>query len=87
MQLLERQQESEQSEVEKMTERSPMTAGDPVATAAAASIALSWYMFYMKEDKEHGIFIGLWAPTLLAGASYLQQKDVIGKFKRGMSSF
>jgi len=87
MQLLERQDESEESEIEKAAEGTTMTASDPVATAAGASVLLSWYLFYMKGDKEHGIFVGLWAPTLLAAAGYLQQRNVIGKLKRGMSTF
>lgn len=85
------QQESGESdsgeEVEKLLDSTPMSAGDPVATVAAGSVLLAWYRFYIKGDKEGGIFIGLWAPTLLAAASYIQQKDIVKKFKRGLSSF
>ncbi|PSQ18327.1 hypothetical protein BRD00_05515 [Halobacteriales archaeon QS_8_69_26] len=70
-----------------MAERTPMSAGDPVATAAGMSVLYAWYRFYIKGDKEGGIFVGLWAPTLLAAASYLQQKDIVRKFKQGLSSF
>ena len=87
MQVLEGEEQSKGKSVDKMSDRAPMTAGDPVATAAAASVVLSWYLFYLKGDKEHGIFVGLWPPTLLAAASYLQQKDFIGKLKSSMSSF
>ena len=90
MQVLEGKDKSKRSgedSVDKMAKRTPMTAGDPVATIAAGSVLLAWYQFYIKGNKESGIFVGLWAPTLLAAASYLQQKDVIGKIKRGMSSF
>ncbi|WP_435344296.1 hypothetical protein [Haloarchaeobius sp. HRN-SO-5] len=73
--------------VDRVTERTPMSTGDPVAAAAAASVLLAWYQFYAKGNKETGIFVGLWAPTLLAAASYLQQKDIVRKFKRGLSSF
>ncbi|RDI73043.1 hypothetical protein DWB78_06705 [Halopelagius longus] len=66
-------------------EETPMSAGDPVATLAAGSVLLSWYQFYVKGDKESGIFVGLWAPTLLAAASYVQQKDIARKFKQGLS--
>ncbi len=72
---------------EDMAESVPMSKGDPVATAAAASVLYSWYHFYVRGDKEQGIFVGLWAPTLLAAANYLQQKDVIQKFKQGVSAF
>jgi len=88
MQVLEREEKrEEESGVDRMARRTPMTAGDPVATVAAGSVLLAWYQFYVKGDKQSGIFIGLWAPTMLAAASYLQQKDVIGKVKRGMQSF
>jgi len=70
-----------------MIDSTPMSAGDPIATIAAGSVVYAWYNFYVKGDKEAGIFVGLWAPTLLAAASYLQQKDIIRKFKQGLSSF
>jgi len=82
------QEESEGKETaEKMVESTPMSLGDPIATAAAVSVLFSWYQFYIKGDKDRGIFVGLWAPTLLAAASYLQQKDIVRKFKQGVSSF
>jgi len=74
-------------EAEEMMENVPVTAGDPVATLAVGSVLYSWYKFYVKGDREGGIFVGLWAPTLLAAASYLQQKNIVQKFKRGLSSF
>lgn len=76
-----------EAEAERMMDNIPMTAGDPVATAAVASVLYSWYNFYVKGDKEAAMFTGLWAPTLLAAASYLQQKNIVQKFKRGLSSF
>ncbi|MFC6826647.1 hypothetical protein [Halopelagius fulvigenes] len=80
------QQESRiEQKGEEMVEETPMSAGDPVATLAVGSVLLSWYQFYVKGDKESGIFVGLWAPTLLAAASYVQQKDIARKFKQGLS--
>lgn len=70
---------------EEMVEETPMSMGDPVATLAAGSVLLSWYQFYVKGNTESGIFVGLWAPTLLAAASYVQQKDIARKFKQGLS--
>ena len=67
-------------------ENTPMSVGDPIAMLAAGSVAFSWYQFYVKGDKEYGIFTGLWAPTLLAGAAYLQQKDLVRKVRKGFSS-
>ena len=64
----------------------PMSIGDPVAVLAAGSVLFSWYQFYVKGDKEYGIFTGLWAPTLLAAADYLQQKDLVRKVRKGFSS-
>lgn len=81
------QERSNEGEVEQMVEKMPMSAGDPIATAAAGSVLYSWYKFYVKGDKEGGIFVGLWAPTLLAGASYLQQKDLMRKSRKVLSSF
>jgi len=86
MELLQ-QESNTREEVREVVESTPMSAGDPVATAAVGSVLLSWYQFYVKEDKESGIFIGLWAPTMLAAASYLQQKDIVTKLKRGLKSF
>lgn len=86
MALLKREKSSEE-EVEEMVENAPMSLGDPVAFLAAVSVLYSWYQFYMKQDKDTGIFVGLWAPTLLTAANYLQQKQLIQKFKRGLSSF
>ncbi|PSQ50708.1 hypothetical protein BRD19_00450 [Halobacteriales archaeon SW_7_65_23] len=70
-----------------MVEKTPMSLGDPVATLAAGSVLYSWFNFYVRGNKQRGIFVGLWAPTLLAAASYLQQKDIITRFKKGLSSF
>lgn len=71
---------------EDLAESAPMSVGDPVALAAAASVAYSWFKFYVEDDESGGIFVGLWAPTLLAAASYLQQKDLITRLRRGFSS-
>lgn len=87
MSVLNQRESDTKEEAEKMIESWPMTMGDPVATLAAGSVLYSWYNFYVKGNKMDGIFVGLWAPTLLAAASYLQQKNVVQKFKRGLSSF
>lgn len=76
----------EETEIEELVETTPLSAGDPVATLAAGSVLLAWFNFYVRGKRDHGIFIGLWAPTLLAAASYLQQKDIVRKVKRGFSS-
>lgn len=50
-----------------------------------ASVALSWYQFYVRGDKEQGIFVGLWPPTLLAFASYFQQQRMKESVEHGAS--
>lgn len=76
----------EEEKAERMVDAVPMSAGDPVASLAAASVAFSWYNYYVRDEKQYGIFVGLWAPTLFAAASYLQQKDLVRKLKKGIST-
>ena len=47
---------------------------DLAILASAASVALSWYQFFGRGNKMQGMFIGLWPPTILAFASYFNQK-------------
>jgi hypothetical protein len=42
------------------------TGRDPVVMAALGSVVLSWFQYYVRGNKEHALFIGLWPPTLLA---------------------
>jgi hypothetical protein len=84
--MSQKQESKAEEKSERMIESVPMSAGDPVATAAVVSVVYSWFKFYVRGDKQGGIFVGLWAPTLLAAASYLQQKDVVHKIKDGFSS-
>lgn len=49
------------------------TGRDPAVLAAAGSVALSWYFFFVAGDKERGLFVGLWAPTIIAFANYFRQ--------------
>ncbi|MFC6940811.1 hypothetical protein ACFQE8_12725 [Salinirubellus sp. GCM10025818] len=72
---------------EDVADAAPLSVGDPIALAAAASVLYSWFKFYGQDDESGGIFVGLWAPTLLAAASYLQQKDLVTRLRRGFSSF
>lgn len=86
MALFQQQEVEPGEEARDAVEETPMSAGDPVAMVAAGSVLYSWYRFYVRGDKEGGIFVGLWAPTLLAASSYLQQKDMVRKIKKGLSS-
>jgi len=49
------------------------TGTDPAVMAAAGSVLLSWFFFYLRGNRESGIFVGLWPPTILAFASYFEQ--------------
>jgi hypothetical protein len=69
----------------EVTDDVPLSTGDPVMLAAALSVAYSMYEYYVQEDKVHGLFTGLWAPTLLGAATYLQQKELRTKLKNGLS--
>ena len=54
--------------------------------AAAASIPLSWYYFFVKKERERGLLVGLWAPTLLAFASYFRQAKMNDMLDRESSN-
>lgn len=73
-------------EAERMVDATPLSAGDPIVAAAVASVMYSWYQFYINNDSQTAMFVGLWAPTLLTAASYLQEKDLIRRLKQGFSS-
>ena len=47
---------------------------DPAILAAAGSVVLSWYQFFVRGNRMQGIFVGLWPPTILAFASYFNQR-------------
>ena len=46
----------------------------PALLASGASVALSWYYFFVRGDRQRGLFVGLWPPTILAFASYFNQR-------------
>jgi hypothetical protein len=47
---------------------------DVVVVAAGVSILLALYEFYMRDNENRGIFVGHWAPTILAFATYLRRR-------------
>ncbi|TYL38508.1 hypothetical protein CV102_11950 [Natronococcus pandeyae] len=77
--------ESEESDESNPLEETPVSSGDPVSVLAALSVAFSWYLFYLKEDKTAGLFVGLWAPTLLGAAAYFQQKELYAMLENGLT--
>ena len=60
------------------------TASDPILLASGVSILLSLYLFYVKGNEQQGIFVGHWAPTFLALASYTKQTDALEEAKRAV---
>ncbi|AEH37914.1 hypothetical protein [Halopiger xanaduensis] len=48
----------------------------PAFIASAASVGLSLYYFFMRGERQLGAFIGLWPPTILAFASYFNQRKM-----------
>ena len=58
---------------------------DIALVAAGASVLFSWYEFYVRGDKASGLFVGLWPPTILAFASYIQQKSEAKRRRGGMA--
>ena len=58
-----------------------MTARDPVILAAVGSVFLAWYQYYIRGNKEHGLFIGLWPPTLLAFSNAVRIKEISRKLE------
>lgn len=87
MAMLQQEKSEPKEEAEQMVDGMPFSMGDPVVAAAMGSVLYSWYQFYIKGDTDTGLFVGLWAPTLLAAASYVQQKDALRKVKQGIASF
>lgn len=52
------------------------TSRDPAVLAAVGSVLLSWHQFYVRGNREHGLFIGLWAPTILAFSNAVRLNDI-----------
>lgn len=71
------------SEKEEKMEATKQTGMDPIVYASVASIALSQYFFFMRGDRELGIFVGLWPPTFMALASYFRQAEMYQNMMQG----
>ena len=57
------------------------TGTDPAVMAAGASVMLSWYYYFVRGDREMGLFVGLWPPTILAFSSYFTQTRMRDKLE------
>ena len=62
------------------------TGTDPAVMAAAGSVLVSWYFYFVQGDREMGLFTGLWPPTILAFASYFEQTRMSDRLKRATGS-
>jgi hypothetical protein len=49
-------------------------ASDLAVVGAGLSVLLSLFEYYVRDNDQRGIFIGHWAPTILAFAIYLRQR-------------
>ena len=76
----------EQKEKEAAKEVGKRTGRDPVIMAAAGSVLLAWYQYYVRGNKEHGLFIGLWPPTLLAFSNAVRINEITKKVESRTSS-
>lgn len=76
MSMLEQRQQEQPLE-----ERGAETVLDPAIVASAASVVLSWYQFFVRDNREMGLFIGLWPPTILAFASYFNQTQMMDRLE------
>jgi hypothetical protein len=70
---------ADQKETEKAKEIGKRTGRDPVVVAAVGSVLLAWYQFYVRGNERHGLFIGLWPPTLLAFSNAIRINNISRK--------
>ena len=41
--------------------------------ASMLSVVLSLYIYFISDDKDLGIFVGLWAPTLILASKEIEE--------------
>lgn len=70
---------AQQREKEAAKEVGKRTGRDPVVLAALGSVFLAWYQYYVRGNRDHGLFIGLWPPTLLAFSNAIRINDISRK--------
>ncbi|MGM0718210.1 MAG: hypothetical protein ACQET5_13800 [Halobacteriota archaeon] len=71
----------DQKEKQVAREVGKRTGRDPVVVAAAGSVLLAWFQYYVRGNKEHGLFIGLWPPTLLAFSNAVRINEISEKLE------
>lgn len=65
-------------------EAAEQTGTDPWVLASAGSVVLSWLLYFVAKRREAGLFVGLWAPTIFAFASYFKQTRMHDMMQRSM---
>ncbi|WP_254763981.1 hypothetical protein [Natrinema marinum] len=71
-----RQQLTEREVTEQEPEEIGEQAMGPAFVASAASVGLSLYYYFIRGERQLGTFVGLWPPTILAFASYFNQRKM-----------
>lgn len=71
-----------QREPDETVKTAQRATSNPAVVAAAVSVGLSWYYFFLKGDRQRGLFVGLWPPTILAFASYFEQARMSEKIQK-----
>ena len=77
-------QQQEQRETAKLAAEE--TGTDPAVIAAAASVLLSWYYFFGEGNREMGVFVATWPPTIFAFVSYFKQTRMSDMIEESMGS-
>lgn len=77
------QQQSTQRE--QVAEATAETGTDPAIIAAGAAVLMSWHHFFLRENRNMGLFIAAWPPTILAFASYFNQTEMSDRLKDAIS--
>jgi len=62
-----------QEKSQETKQAAKQTGLDPVVLFSVASVLISWYYFFVQGEREKGLFVGLWPPTLIAFSSYLRE--------------
>lgn len=70
-----------QADEEQAAEAAAKTGVDPAVMAAGVSVLLSWYYFFARGERDLGLFVSLWPPTILAFASYFNQTRMSDKLE------
>ena len=70
-----------QSEADTAKDAGARTGRDPVVLAAAGSVLLAWFQFYVRGNRTHGLFIGLWPPTLLAFSNAISVNAIMERIE------